>query len=148
MKLEYLTYKTPEYYIRQPPEGRSPHPLTKGTVIKSVSLLNHHGESVDSVTSGESTTIRVEIEFKEDIRKPVVGFIIRTIENGTARIVYDTHTMWRRQSTGDFRRGDTAVITYAQQMNLGRRTYYLSTAIAPEGAEKFKTGAKLSCLLM
>ncbi len=122
---------------RQPTERRSPHPLTKGAVIKSVSLLNRNDESVDSIRSGELTTIRVEIEFKEDVPKPVVGFIIRTIENGTASIVYDTNTMWRAQPTADFHGGDTAVVTYAQQMNLGPGTYYLSTAIASEGAEKF-----------
>ncbi len=121
----------------QPAEGRSPHPLTKGAVIKSVTLLNRRDEPVDLVTSGEATTIRVEIEFKEDVRNPVVGFIIRTIENGTARIVYDTNTMWRKQSTGDFEIGETALVTYAQPMNLGPGTYYLSTAVASEGAEKF-----------
>ena len=126
----------------QPTERRSPHPLTKGAVIKSVSLLNRNDESVDSIRSGELTTIRVEIEFKEDVPKPVVGFIIRTIENGTASIVYDTNTMWRAEPTADFRGGDTAVVTYAQQMNLGPGTYYLSTAIASEGAEKFASSAE------
>ena len=91
----------------QPTERRSPHPLTKGAVIKSVSLLNRNDESVDSIRSGELTTIRVEIEFKEDVPKPVVGFIIRTIEtDGTASIVYDTNTMWRGATYSRFpRRG-------------------------------------------
>ena len=118
-------------------EGKSPHPLTKRAVIRKVSLLNASNKSVTTVETGEPTTIRVEIEVRDEISDPVVGFIIRSILNGRETKVYDTNTMWRRQPTGDFFPGQTIVVEYRQDMSLGPGSYYLSTAIASRGAESF-----------
>ncbi len=110
---------------------------TRQAEIVSVSLRNPFQEETEVVNTGEQTIIQFRVKFHADITNPIFGCIIRKEEEGFLNDVYDTNTLWQKQPTGTFNRGDEIVVEFSQATNLGRGNYYISPAVASEDTSTF-----------
>jgi ABC-type polysaccharide/polyol phosphate transport system ATPase subunit len=123
-------------------EGQADNPYymrhgSKHAEITRVSLLNSEGNEVGAMETGEDTVIELRVKVHEKIVNPIFGFIIRKEEAGVLHDVYKTNTMWQRSVTGTFPKGSEFSVRFAQKMNLGGGSYYISPAIAYEDAARF-----------
>jgi hypothetical protein len=118
-------------------KGHSPHPLVEGARIIGVRLLDSHGDERLKVRSGEETVIEVIIECSRPLSNPVIGLRIQRSAGEHRTVMYDTNTLWRNQTTGEFSQGDVIVARFRQRMSLGPGRYTITVAIASHDAREF-----------
>jgi lipopolysaccharide transport system ATP-binding protein len=93
--------------------------------ILAVEIQRAGGETVAVVQSGETVTIRVNLEFREAVENPVVGILIRS------RIgvnVYGTNTELEKAAFGPCRAGDRVELLFILDCHLCAEQYTLTVA--------------------
>ncbi|MBI3001445.1 MAG: ABC transporter ATP-binding protein [Deltaproteobacteria bacterium] len=102
--------------------------------ITGVRLCNASDRETAVVISGEEARIIVLLEVTEDIKDPVVGYILR---NSAGVEVYNTNSFWQRKSCGTLKANQQVVVEFRQRFSLVSGTYFLSTGIATEDLTAF-----------
>ncbi|HYN99896.1 MAG TPA: ABC transporter ATP-binding protein [Actinomycetota bacterium] len=94
--------------------------------IGSVELRDASGQPVEKVSSGDDTTLRLEVEFSKDVVDPVFGFQL-TAEDG--RDLFGTNTLSRWTETGSFSAGEAVEVAFRQTLNLLPGRYMFTVAV-------------------
>lgn len=105
---------------------------TGEATIRSVSLCDETGNPVDKVSSGEGTTLRVIVQFNQDVSDPIFGFHL-TADDGND--LFGTNTLSRSTDTGSFEKGDVVEVSFRQVVNLLPGRYMISAAVINNAAE-------------
>jgi ABC-2 type transport system ATP-binding protein len=94
--------------------------------IRSVELCDASGNPVDKVSSSEETTLRVVVEFNQDVSDPVFGFQL-TADDG--KDLFGTNTLSRFTDTGSFGAGQVVEVSFRQVVNLLPGRYMFTVAV-------------------
>jgi lipopolysaccharide transport system ATP-binding protein len=93
--------------------------------ILGVEILNEHGETAESIASGEPVTVRVRARFHAAVSDPMVGILIRT---RIGMDVYGTNTRIEQTDLGNFQAGDDLVVDFRLEAWLTPQQYTLTVA--------------------
>ena len=93
--------------------------------IRGVEILNEHGETAESIASGEPVTVRVRARFHAAVSDPMVGILIRT---RIGMDVYGTNTRIEQTELGSFQAGDDLVVDFRLEAWLTPQQYTLTVA--------------------
>jgi ABC-type polysaccharide/polyol phosphate transport system ATPase subunit len=91
---------------------------------------NVNGEPIVTVGQGELLRVRFEFVVHEALKDPVFAV---TLRNEAHHTILVERTDWRHGSTGEFRPGDRAVVTFQLENWLGPSRYTASPSIARAG---------------
>jgi len=91
-----------------------------------IKMLNKEGESVTVVETGENNKIKVKALFKKDMKEPVIGFMIRTL-NGV--IVVGTNTHVSDCPINSVKAGSIIEIEFEQKVLLNPGSYTLTVSL-------------------
>ncbi|MBN1515249.1 ABC transporter ATP-binding protein [Candidatus Sumerlaeota bacterium] len=95
--------------------------------IENFAIENAEGRITDRLISGEPARVRMRVAFKQDLRDPVFGVMLR---NRFGVEIYGTNTHLLKQKTGDFAAGSTAEVAFEfPALHIGRGTCQLSLAV-------------------
>lgn len=90
-----------------------------------IETLNQQGLPTIQWQSGEEASIRVTVEFNQQVTDPVVGIMIRT---RIGMEVYGTNTELEGLKMGTVQPGDRRVLTFSFACNLCPQTYTITAA--------------------
>jgi lipopolysaccharide transport system ATP-binding protein len=93
--------------------------------VESVQIQDASGQQVQVVQSGESTTVRVVIEFQANVEQPVIGILIRS---RVGINVYGTNTEAENVDLGPCKAGDRVEGLFRFDCNLCAEQYTLTVA--------------------
>ncbi|HVN03891.1 MAG TPA: ABC transporter ATP-binding protein [Bryobacteraceae bacterium] len=100
--------------------------------ILGVDLLNAEGEPAETVTSGETVTVRVRCRFRQERCDPMVGILIRT---RIGMDVYGTNTRIEKMHLGSYQAGDELEVDFKFPCWLTPQQYTLTVATQnPDGS--------------
>jgi ABC-2 type transport system ATP-binding protein len=99
--------------------------------IRSVELLDASGQAVDRISTGDDTTLRLVVEFRQRLEDPIFGFVLLTDDG---KEIFGTSTLTRPLEIGSFDRGDVAEVTFRQELMLLPGRYMFTVAIAHNDA--------------
>jgi ABC-2 type transport system ATP-binding protein len=101
--------------------------------IASVKLCDASGTPVDRISSGESTALRVVVEFNREVDDPIVGFQLHA-EDG--KILFGTNTLSRASTVGSFGPGDAVEVVFSQLLDLLPGRYMFTVAVVENSASE------------
>lgn len=93
--------------------------------VELVEIQDASGQPVQVVQSGESTTVRVVIEFHAEVENPVIGILIRS---RVGINVYGTNTEAENVDLGPCKVGDRLEVLFRFDCNLCAEQYTLTVA--------------------
>ena len=93
--------------------------------VESVQIQDASGQPVQVVQSGESSTVRVVIEFHATVEEPVIGILIRS---RVGINVYGTNTEAEDVDLGPCKEGDRVEVLFRFDCNLCAEQYTLTVA--------------------
>lgn len=93
--------------------------------LLAVGILGENGQPALALSSGESATVRVRVQFHADVPDPVVGIMIRT---RIGMEVYGTNTELEGLKLGPRRAGDAIRVDFRFRADLCPREYTLTAA--------------------
>jgi len=94
-----------------------------GARIVEGGIYDLDGEPVQTLDSGETYRIRMQVKFERDIESPVFAF---TIKDARGTELAGTNTEFSNVSTGNWLAGETATIEFSQRIDLNAGQYLLS----------------------
>jgi len=94
--------------------------------IVRTDVSDSSGRSIRQLLSGDNVTFAIDVEFHKDIEDPIFGIMLR---NRYGVEVFGTNSYLRHESTGQFRRGQTARVFYRMPLNIGVGSYTVSFAV-------------------
>ena len=95
--------------------------------IFSVEFKNYLNNETTQIMNGDIYTVNFKIVFNNDIINPIFGFFIRDLK-GTEITGINTDNMGI--NNGIFRKGDSYVVNFKQNMNLQQGDYFLSIGVS------------------
>lgn len=107
---------------------------TGEALITEIKFLDGRKQEKCLFKTGEEMIIKIKIKFSEDVKDPIVGFIIYDTDGGT---IYATNTQWKAIKLGNFKKGSTVYFQSNQKINLLDGTYFLTVAIAHTDALRY-----------
>ncbi len=100
--------------------------------ILGVDLLHAAGDPAESVSSGETVTVRVRCRFQQPVSDPMVGILIRT---RIGMEVYGTNTRIEKMHLGSYQPGDELEVDFQFACWLTPQQYTLTVATqSPDGS--------------
>ena len=106
----------------------------KQAEIVDFALVDEDGKINSGIVKGSEFTIRMKVEFHEDISDPLFCF---TIKDPQGTEVTGTNTMLERIDTGLYRAGTVHEVEFRQKMTLQGRSYLLSLGVVGFGGGRF-----------
>ena len=94
--------------------------------IISVELLNALNQRVEFVETGEEVTVRVRVQFNEQLETPVCGFLIR---NRHGIHIYGTNTDLQQIDLGPAQRGEIVEVSFVFNCWLAPDSYSLTLGV-------------------
>jgi ABC-type polysaccharide/polyol phosphate transport system ATPase subunit len=119
---------TPEFEEDPKLESR-PSRLRHGTGearIQNVEMLNERGEQIETVMPESTTTVRIHVEYMEEVNASVIGFILR---NKTGLDIFSTNTKHENAPIGKRRPGDRVIVDFSFQAPLRHGPYSIAAAV-------------------
>jgi len=110
--------------------GLAERVMTFDAEIERVSLLNEDGLPISAVHSGDRVLVAVDVHFRQAVNHPIFSFTIRTVDG---RIVYDTTSQWRNETTPCFQAGERCRLEYTLALPLLEGEFELGVDIAAAG---------------
>lgn len=101
--------------------------------IASVRLCDASGTSVDRISTGEATSLKVVVEFNRQAMDPVIGFQL-TAEDG--KDLFGTNTLSRNAPIGSFAPGDAVEVVFSQVLDLLPGRYMITVAVVDNTASE------------
>ena len=121
-----------------PPAAKiNPDTLEYGSrkaVITAVDILDAKGTPTTSVLKGSECTIRMQVEFHEDVKAPIFAF---TIKNKYGVEITGTNTMFEKTFLDPVSKGDVKTVTFTQSMDLQGGEYLVSFGCTGYEGEDF-----------
>lgn len=114
---------------------RRPSGVRHGTgeaKIRNVELLGVRGERTEFVSPESPFTVRVHVEYEEDVENSVVGIILR---NKTGLDVFSTDSRAEGAPIKDRRAGDRTIVDFTFEAPLRHGPYSIAASVTP-GAGK------------
>lgn len=102
-----------------------------------VILKNRREEETGLFISGEWMSIRVKIQFHENIKDPIVGFYLRKYDGNHPVDIYGMNSQWGDVALGSFETGDWTEVEFIQTIPIPEGTYYLVVAVAHADGARF-----------
>ncbi len=106
----------------------------KQAEIVDFALVDEDGKINSGIVKGAEFTIKMKVEFHEDISDPLFCF---TIKDPQGTEVTGTNTMLERIDTGLYKAGTEHVVEFKQKMTLQGRSYLLSLGVVGFGGGRF-----------
>ena len=106
----------------------------KQAEIVDFALVDEDGKINSGIVKGSEFTIKMKVEFHEDISDPLFCF---TIKDPQGTEVTGTNTMLERIDTGLYKAGTEHVVEFKQKMTLQGRSYLLSLGVVGFGGGRF-----------
>lgn len=94
-------------------------------------VVDEDNQPITKVQSEEFATLRMVVQFLEDVEDPNFGMALRA-EDGID--VYVANTLWRGMRTGSFKGGTTAEVRFRQRFHLLPGRYRYRCAVSPQDA--------------
>jgi ABC-type polysaccharide/polyol phosphate transport system ATPase subunit len=94
--------------------------------VIAVDLLNALHQRVEFVETGEEVTVRVRVQFHENLEAPVCGFLIR---NRHGIHIYGTNTDLRQVDVGPVQRGEIVEVSFVFNCWLAPDAYSLTLGV-------------------
>ena len=91
--------------------------------ITDVGIFDHKGELTNLLLKGKPFTIRMKVCFNKEVKEPIFAF---TIKDSRGTELTGTNSLIEGCETGSFQEGETAVVSFDQEMNLQGKDYLLS----------------------
>lgn len=91
-------------------------------------------EKIESSFQKSKVTISILNSFKKAVEEPVFGL---TITNPVGVKVYESNTKWQRIATGNFNKGDRALVKWEVPNIFTNGTNYISAAVANRDTTEF-----------
>ena len=105
--------------------------------LHSFELRSALGSPVHTVISGETGTIRIQLEVREPLKDPHVGFKLR---DRLGVVIYETNTYCMGRSIGPVWPGDTIIVCFTCALPIvdGEYTFHLGVAEGGVGEASFE----------
>lgn len=103
-----------------------PNALSYGNGLAEIvdfGLLDENGLPAQMLHNGRPFTISMKVEFRADIPSPVFAFTIKDLKGLE---LTGTNTLYKKIDAGVFRKGDVALVEFAQTLNCQSGRYALS----------------------
>ena len=107
---------------------------SRKAVITAVDILDAKGTPTTSVLKGSECTIRMQVEFHEDVKAPIFAF---TIKNKYGVEITGTNTMFEKTFLDPVSKGDVKTVTFTQSMDLQGGEYLVSFGCTGYEGEDF-----------
>ena len=107
---------------------------SKKAVITAVDILDEKGVSSSSILKGSECTIRMRVEFYEDVKAPIFAF---TIKNKYGVEITGTNTMFEKTFFDPVSKGEIRTITFTQPIDLQGGEYLISFGCTGYEGEEF-----------
>jgi lipopolysaccharide transport system ATP-binding protein len=108
--------------------------MTHAAVINNVELLRENQQTAYTFESGESVSVRFQVDFHEESPHPIFACMIRTPDG---QKVYDYTTEWAQITTPDFEANTSRQIEFKLKLNLAPGTYQLGVNMAYHDLSKY-----------
>lgn len=108
--------------------------------IVSSCVEDENGTVTGSIIKGTSFTIRMRVEFVNDVANPIFAF---TIKNAKGTEISGTNTMYEKAFTDSCKAGDVKEITFTQRADLQGGAYLLSLGVTGFEGTEFKVYHRL-----
>lgn len=95
----------------------------KNAEIVDYAILDEAGLISNTIIKGSEFSVRMKVEFHEDIQEPIFAF---TIKNLQGIELTGTNTMYEKADVGPVKKGETREITFTQKLNLQGGEYLIS----------------------
>jgi ABC-type polysaccharide/polyol phosphate transport system ATPase subunit len=123
--------ETPEFEEDPKLQGR-PSRLRHGTgeaKIHNVEVLDEQGKPVEVVLPESTITVRVHVEYAEEVGSSIVGFILR---NKTGLDIFSTNTKLENVKIKGHRPGDRIVVDFSFKTPLRHGPYSVAATVEPD----------------
>ena len=107
---------------------------SKKAVITAVDILDEKGTPSSSILKGSKCTIRMQVEFYEDVKAPIFAF---TIKNKYGVEITGTNTMFEKTFLDPVSKGEVRTITFTQPIDLQGGEYLISFGCTGYEGESF-----------
>ncbi|MBO6111578.1 MAG: ABC transporter ATP-binding protein [Lachnospiraceae bacterium] len=91
--------------------------------ITDFCLIDNSGNITNTVIKGDSYTVKVRVEFDGEVSEPIIAL---SLKNRMGVEITGTNTMFEKISTGEFKKGDSMIVTFTQDMYLQGGEYLVS----------------------
>ncbi len=108
--------------------------MTHGAVIKNVEIVRENKQTAYTFESGETVSVRFQVDFNENVPNPIFACMIRTPDG---QKVYDYTTEWAQITTPDFNTNTSRLIEFKLKLNLAPGTYQLGVNLAYHDLSKY-----------
>ncbi len=106
--------------------SRSARPGTGEARILKVELLDEGGAPIEKVALGAAVTIRVHVEYLEDVSDSAVGI---TLQNKSGLVVFSTDTNLENAGIGKVRKGARIAASFSLNVPLQPGAYGITAAV-------------------
>ncbi|AXJ07863.1 sugar ABC transporter ATP-binding protein [Pseudomonas fluorescens] len=100
---------------------------TGEAAILSVRLLDERERSIDAAEVGQSVTLEVEVEIRQDIERLVLGFLIK---DRLGQAMYGINTHRQNQALEDLKAGERITYRFVFVMGLGKGNYSIALSLS------------------
>lgn len=108
--------------------------------IIDFAIVDKNGAVSNVIEKGDSCTIKMKVQFKEDVAEPIFAF---TLKNLMGIELTGTNTMIERQEITPKKAGDIQTVSFTQRMNLQGGEYLLSLGCTGFEGGEFKVHHRL-----
>lgn len=108
--------------------------------IIDFAIIDKNGAVSNVIEKGDSCTIKMKVQFKEDVAEPIFAF---TLKNLMGIELTGTNTMIERQEITPKKAGDIQTVSFTQRMNLQGGEYLLSLGCTGFEGGEFKVHHRL-----
>ncbi|MGH3147417.1 MAG: ABC transporter ATP-binding protein [Rubrobacter sp.] len=122
--------EAPEFE-EDPKLQRRPSRLRHGTgeaKIQNVEVLDDRGKPVEVVQPEDTITVRVHVEYAEEVDSSTIGFILR---NKTGLDIFSTNTKLENAEIKGHRQGDRIVVDFSFKSPLRHGPYSITAVVEP-----------------
>ena len=107
---------------------------SKKATIAACDILDSRGLPNSTILKGSECTVRMKVEFHEDVKAPIFAF---TIKNKYGVEITGTNTMFEKTFLEPVAKGETKTIAFTQRMDLQGGEYLISFGCTGYEGEEF-----------
>jgi teichoic acid transport system ATP-binding protein len=120
------------------PFAENPYEVRYGdnrAIITNGGIYDDQDQPVQTLDSGSNYTVRMIVAFEEDIDDPVFAF---TIKDAKGTEIAGTNTHFAKVKTGSFKKGQSATISFIQNVTLNAGSFLLSLGCVDLSSKELK----------
>jgi ABC-type polysaccharide/polyol phosphate transport system ATPase subunit len=98
--------------------------------VREVELLDEHGNPVNSVTPESTLTVRVHVQYLEDVDDSTIGIVLR---NKVGLDVFSTNTLLEKTRIQNRHAGEQVIVDFTFQAPLKHGVYSVAAGVSDPG---------------